>query len=751
MKLDYSDKTENKVLNTALEIICALILGGAVFYVFISMFGLSYGPDKMTSGGIAGGLAGIWNSIADTLGNLDYVILPKYSVTKGASGSVEYGMALTLILAALTAISFLMIKARSRLLLLIFVVPVVIMILGFGVSPSPLAGACLAAALLIAIAAMRVGRGLKTSYFIVPLIAILIGTGVMFAIDKTVTLAPPKALSDIGASMGSSIEKMRYASDPLPCGKVGSVDGKTIKESRGDIRRVKEALSAPAKNDKESKAALEVTMSTPGSYYLRGFVGSGYEKNSWSTLDNGTFYGMRDRMFWLNRRGFDGLSELSMASALGGTQAEENKISVKTVDASKKIAFTPYELVLEPEEGNKARKSEMKLPAGTRNYGGSYLGTEGAFGRSSYEYTASQNITGEWTDAVGKLYTAPKNKDIDQFFINESHYNVEQYDKYLDIPDKLVKVIEKEIGSPGDISQNHADYKEAINNITKYLKEKYIYSETFTAPKEGKDFVEDFVTAKRGADIHFATLATLMFRYYGIPARYIEGYLITPANVQGMSGKSEISVPKAANHAWTEIYIDGFGWIPVEVTAEYSGLMKEADLTKGLQNVDYESLENNQSEVKEQEPVDEENEDDSKLKALLIRILLIVLAVIGIGLLAFLLFLIGIRIATFIKWRRLFGDKDPKVGVSALYQYSKNKKWKLAEAAEALGLRASYSTEKIEEKEREKMREEVKRAKERAKNSKGKAEKAKDKSVKKDAAESSVKDNEKKGSTGNEK
>ena len=54
------------------------------------------------------------------------------------------------------------------------------------------------------------------------------------------------------------------------------------------------------------------------------------------------------------------------------------------------------------------------------------------------------------------------------------------------------------------------------------------------------------------------------------------------------------------------------------------------------------------------------------------------------------------------------------------YQYSAEKKWKLADAGEELGMRASYSLDSMKESERGKMREEIKHAKERAKAQKGK-------------------------------
>ena len=65
--------------------------------------------------------------------------------------------------------------------------------------------------------------------------------------------------------------------------------------------------------------------------------------------------------------------------------------------------------------------------------------------------------------------------------------------------------------------------------------------------------------------MHFATTATLLYRSLGYPARFVSGY-------SAVVEKTTTLVPDYAAHAWTEIWIDGLGWIPVDVTpAEYRG------------------------------------------------------------------------------------------------------------------------------------------------------------------------------------
>lgn len=61
-----------------------------------------------------------------------------------------------------------------------------------------------------------------------------------------------------------------------------------------------------------------------------------------------------------------------------------------------------------------------------------------------------------------------------------------------------------------------------------------------------------------------------MFRQAGIPARYVEGFIISTDMMQNAdsdnSGNVTVAVADNKAHAWPEIYIAGYGWVPVEVT-----------------------------------------------------------------------------------------------------------------------------------------------------------------------------------------
>lgn len=92
-----------------------------------------------------------------------------------------------------------------------------------------------------------------------------------------------------------------------------------------------------------------------------------------------------------------------------------------------------------------------------------------------------------------------------------------------------------------------------------------VYDPATPAMEAGEDFVNHFLTEGRGYCVHFATAGTLLLRLQGIPARYVSGYAVQ------LDQRGRGSVQDSDAHAWVEVYIDGCGWYPVEMTPGYSG------------------------------------------------------------------------------------------------------------------------------------------------------------------------------------
>ncbi|MEI3176058.1 MAG: transglutaminase domain-containing protein [Lachnospiraceae bacterium] len=91
---------------------------------------------------------------------------------------------------------------------------------------------------------------------------------------------------------------------------------------------------------------------------------------------------------------------------------------------------------------------------------------------------------------------------------------------------------------------------------------------------------------KEGYSVHFASAAVLMFRYYGIPARYVEGYLITPEDAKAMTAGEAYALDDTHAHAWAEYYQDGVGWLPFEATPSYLNVMGQAEQFQDISGVD---------------------------------------------------------------------------------------------------------------------------------------------------------------------
>lgn len=155
----------------------------------------------------------------------------------------------------------------------------------------------------------------------------------------------------------------------------------------------------------------------------------------------------------------------------------------------------------------------------------------------------------------------------DNVTIDDSVYRQQIYDEYTLIDDKNRVVIEN-ILKNANINNSTADIDYAIK---KYLSDNYTYDFDNGIVPFGDDFVNSFLTeTKKGNFAHFASAATLMYRSLGIPARYAGGYTVDKEQILSnrirKDGNFKVNVRNANMYAWVEVYKDGFGWQPVDVS-----------------------------------------------------------------------------------------------------------------------------------------------------------------------------------------
>ena len=165
----------------------------------------------------------------------------------------------------------------------------------------------------------------------------------------------------------------------------------------------------------------------------------------------------------------------------------------------------------------------------------------------------------------------------------EDNYADYVEDHYTEVPGDLKKAL-REVMTPwlnGEVQPELPDgipskYYETLQTadvVARCLAEWAEYDPDVEKTPEGEDFVEHFLTERRGYCMHFASAGALMLRLLGIPARYVTGYSVD------IPESGTLDVSDSAAHAWVEIYLADYGWYPVEMTPGYEEEDEEPPVT----------------------------------------------------------------------------------------------------------------------------------------------------------------------------
>lgn len=200
------------------------------------------------------------------------------------------------------------------------------------------------------------------------------------------------------------------------------------------------------------------------------------------------------------------------------------------------------------------------------------------------EWEENPMMTGEDQYQVGYIPGDPRDSFVPlagELAVEELQYREEVIPKYLEVPDGTAAGLTALLESAGasldgfggpdalpedmDTLERFDAVMAAASRTAALLSELAVYDPDTPAMGQGEDFAVRFLTEGRGYCVHFATAGALLLRMQGIPARYASGYVADLDN-QGLA-----MVLDSDAHAWVEVYINGYGWHPVEMTPGYAG------------------------------------------------------------------------------------------------------------------------------------------------------------------------------------
>lgn len=297
---------------------------------------------------------------------------------------------------------------------------------------------------------------------------------------------------------------------------------------------------------------LRVKTQQEKSLYLKGFVGSVYENGVWTPLPDaaygGEYAGMLD---WLAQEGFDPLSQSAAYYALCDPDSapEGNRVEVEVTGASRYYVYAPAS-VQDAALNQRMEKKDHRLRStglwGARNY---------TMEEYSSQKPAELTIREDWV-------TSPETEEQLRYTQAEAVYREFVYQNYTAVDAKLAPVVKKLFWEDYTGSGIYS----ALEQIRDVLKRTVHYTQD--VPQTEEDPLYAFLTDSReGNAVLYASAAVEALRMQGYPARYVEGYYLPLSDVS--AGDGDVTLTTQDAHAWAEVYFDGIGWLPVDVTPGY--------------------------------------------------------------------------------------------------------------------------------------------------------------------------------------
>lgn len=307
-------------------------------------------------------------------------------------------------------------------------------------------------------------------------------------------------------------------------------------------------LSEPVTKTESTDTILSVTADTAQTLYLRGFVGDTYENETWTALDAETAAEEKDLFYWLHQSGFYPQSQLATAARLMGNY-QSGSVSVQNLAGCSLYRYEPCTVLPE-----RASLTKNKIQPST-------LETNGLRGERGYSYETvsdAQTILPELLDFLQN----DTSDGVRSYLQMESAYREFVYSYALTVPAEFRAQL-------GAVLDQCCESYGPADSLTKEQAQTAALAFLELCFDGSGDIALPLNDTADGTTYQYATVAALALRYYGIPARYVEGYTVKTAE------NEPTSVDANAAGAWVEVYQDGIGWLPLALTPGLEDLSAE--------------------------------------------------------------------------------------------------------------------------------------------------------------------------------
>lgn len=331
--------------------------------------------------------------------------------------------------------------------------------------------------------------------------------------------------------------------------------------------------------EKTTKPLLTVTQETPQALYLRGFVGCTFEEDRWTPVENTVLADNRELLYWLNRQEFHPAAQFGAAASL--QQRQGSLVTVQNHLACSEYLYVPY--------GIFADSCGDYLPAEDLRTDSVY-----ADGQRTYAYRVVSGGTQDISDILPRLQNGTEERLL-SFRRAESAYREYVYNHYLHIPQDARKLLQE------DWNRCAVGYGKVETLTGQQAQECALYFLEQCFPEEPTEEQRELPLAHlEGTSYQYATVAVLTLRYYGVPARYAEGFMITGEMAAAAGENGTVSLTQTNAGAWVEVYQDGIGWLPMDLTPGMGQTIEERPYSSAMTE-DAEKKQGTKTEEEEKE------------------------------------------------------------------------------------------------------------------------------------------------------